>query len=204
MVNNAQDINELVDVLPRSLSDASILIVKQQYDDDAYSSRDFTVNQTSLYLWLHFLKSHNPGYRDITIQVSEDYSNPIFNLLRLEDDSDAGQDNGHDTGSDDGYGADTGPMDEYVDDEVDNIVTTGVSSSSHNVINESTAIVQTINWPTPSANPIDEYDRPYLLTRSFPCLFTYGRGDVFTKSSRRIEVSLHAALQHYQACRMIK
>jgi len=197
VLNIAQDIQEMVNILPRALGDTSILLIRRTMGDDGQSYKDFKVNAQYMFNWLTFLKAFNPAYFDITIRpLTEIYPDGnIFNDImrlnlygnRVESDED-----------DEDYGAEMGPIQESLDD--DNIVTTGVSAAVNSInetINEGSSIIQTINWPTGGMIPLNEYDRPYLLTRSFPCLFPYGRGDCFTRSYRRIAITLNTALQHY-------
>jgi hypothetical protein len=53
-----------------------------------------------------------------------------------------------------------------------------------------------IPFPEREAEPLDEYTSIYLPTRSFPCLFPFGHGDI-SNNVRVKDVTFHDAVQHY-------
>lgn len=188
VINILKDIDELVSILPRTLTEISCLIVRRTYttSDGTDEFRDFNIKQLSVYAWLQFLQRYNPAYQDIQIRQIT-YPSKIRSELSI------GNENVED---DSMLGPNAGPQHLLEDDE-DQVLTTGAAAHQPNEINAQ-EIIRSIHWPNQDGLPLDEYNLPYLLTRSWPTLIPFGRGDVTNTTHRRIDVSLHDAAQHYQ------
>ena len=144
------------------------------------------------------------AYDDLRIleEDSELVQDPLaaeVDMERENDNTDTDDDN--DDGEEDGMAA--GPVQEENGEILDNVQYTGVGLP-HQRTNELANIRRDIEprqptvvpWPEREEEPLDEYNTTYLLTRSFPCLFPFGAGDI-TNKIRHKSISYHDGAQHY-------
>ena len=224
VISFPQDINDICLKLPRLPSSLNIVIArcKKTTEADIESFIDFKVRRKAVHEWLLFLKKWSNVYADISINETVLSQLPIDGSIFKEvtknkpfekeskvtcdehvdheEDSntcDFDDDNDEHVSNDD-FGANSGPLNDMLDDDEDDVLYTSINGESSTNISEDDLIKQEIlNWPNRSDIPNDEYSMTYLLASSFPTLFPCGAGDVTCRLYRKNKVRLSDAIKHY-------
>lgn len=210
VVNVTQSIEELVSILPRSISQLPVLIVRRRTSTEVVSYRDFHVNRVNIYRWLYFLKRWNPAYADIQIQENAIINTNILNEVTIlnnvqrntnsrestTDDDECMDEMGEDDDAEAGPFPSDAPQ-EYEDDYLETGATS-LEAREQGLLEAQLIENAVINWPAQGDTPVDEYNLAYLLTCSWPTLFPFGRGDVSNRSMRIVPITWNQAIKHYQ------
>ena len=180
-------------ILPCLPAEVDIIRVRRQGKDDTH--KDFKVGRHHVEGALHWLNENDPAYTDIVIEnaciqnLPEDGELPnlrtaeFFETEHVDDQGPALQQ------------LDAGETDSNDDSTVSGIilpepgvnVQVHVEAAINEVVFEPTEVETEgarrgverplIPWPTTNATPASEFTTPYFFTMTFPCLFTYRKGN---------------------------
>ena len=198
-INLPQKVEKIASKLPHYPKDINVIVVCLKGRNNF--SRDLNVRRQVVHDALLWLVHHNPLYKDIVIQKDALDNLPEngvpCDLMTAETEVETVHSNstdGHnceedeEVCSDKVYNENTDmisflPLSEQQEKEID-----GIRSQ----------ISQTepLNWPIEQgADPINEYNTPFLATMAFPTLFPDGLGDPTNEATLR-NVSFHEKVKH--------
>jgi hypothetical protein len=199
VLNLPQDIQSFLNRLPSRVADLPVLIVRRHGAEDIH--RDFTVRRHKVLEAVLWLKTNNPFFKDIEIDIDVIQSlqeNGIPDELR--------------------YVIDENELSVHVENErppQDPVMSANASveelvlgSGSTSFIpmrqrqrTEGAAIQDAVNevdpldWPSTEGNLVNEFKTDGLATMAFPTLFPYGKGDP-TNRARQHGKTLTEAFKH--------
>ena len=196
-INLPQRVEQLASKLPRYPKDLAVIVVQMKGKNN--STRDMKVRRNVVHDALMWLLTHNPLYKELEIDqealntLPENGVPQDFITLNTEEEIDSGCE--HDNHS---------LNDASNDDQVYN-ETTEMSSflplaeqqqQEIQAIRNELSEQQPLQWPTvEGANPLSEYDTPFLASMAFPTLFPDCAGDPTNEASLR-NVSFQDRIKH--------
>ncbi len=196
-INLPQRVEKLASKLTRYPKDLAIIVVQMKGKNN--SAKDMTVRRTVIHDVLMWLLAHNPLYKEL--EVDHEALNTLpengvphdFITLDTEEQIDSGYE--HDNHISDNAGN---------DDQVYN-ETTEMSSflplaeqqqQEMQAIRNELSEQQPLQWPTEEgADPLSEYDTPFLASMAFPTLFPDCVGDPTNEATLR-HVSFQDRIKH--------
>ncbi|XP_046145856.1 uncharacterized protein LOC123989199 [Osmia bicornis bicornis] len=177
IINVEQDITEITRRLPLTPADVNVLIVQR---DGVSGHRDFKVRRDKVLKALEWLKINNPHYSDVNIDMEH-----VASLLQDGDVS-------HQIRF-----LNEGGFTEDVTDETD-ITESAVPITIQQ--RQEQAIRSTLQWPSSSTTPINEFRTEGYISMAFPHLFPDGQADIvdFTRNQKLQYSEWCEFLMHYK------
>lgn len=159
IINIGQNINEIINLLPRTPSTLSVVIIRREVSNEY---RDFHVRRNKVLAALHFLKNNNPYYADIEIDMQKISQLPIDGNISDQLQSVQMLENAE------------------ILDEDSNLVYESVIPE--NIRLRETERIQSeidnvVPWPQ-STDIINEFTCEGYITMAFPTLFPYGKAEL--------------------------
>jgi hypothetical protein len=190
VANFTQDIQPLVNVLPRLPKELPILIIKKK--DQKNQTHHFKVNKKRVEIVLKYLCENNEQYKNFGIKISNEL------IEQLPDDGIPESLNEIDSNDNQINLTDIGPeIQENADqnfDELDDEYQTLIERDFNDPL-QVDLIKNAINYPKSNLQPLNEFENDAICSLLFPKLFPNGMGDP-TKKSRLKYVSESLAIQH--------
>ena len=193
-----QEVNEPANIFSRLPTEIEVLKVRKQGQND--TSKDFVARRYKVQNALNFLRTNNPAFADIIIDIDRIHYLPIEGELSDIETIDYHSHN--DVISDKGpapYQTDKGEIsgttnssvllpDPNVDikEKVENFVNV-VIGEDHGGVTVNKKGTVTIPWPTRQNILISEFTTQYIFTMAFPALFPFGTGDFHINRPRTVD-----------------
>ena len=194
-VSVAQNITQIVNVLPKLPSEIDIIVVRKPGENNTH--QDFKVRRRKVSEALEYLHEHCPAYTDIVVDndrlqsLPEDGIPETLTTVYTNENDDVDQD-------------DQGPVQEDQEDQEDDIHATEIPmtfvSPPPNVELEESAVRSAasgdpVMWPS-QGEPVNEYRTEGLASMCYPWLFPDGVGDPTVTATPLEEVSFVQRVQH--------
>ena len=196
-INLPRRVEHFASKLPRYPKDLAVIVVQMKGKNN--STKDLKVRRTVIHDALMWLQTHNPLYKELELDqealntLPENGVPQDFITLDTEEEIDSVCE--HDNNS---------LNDASNDDQVYNGTTEMTSflplaeqqQQEIQAIRNELSEQQPLQWPTvEGANPLSEYDTPFLASMAFPTFFPDCAGDPTNEASLR-KVSFHDRIKH--------
>lgn len=222
VLNVHQSNMPILEVFPLMPDDLPVVLIRKPGSaTDLSLYKDFIIPVADIMLWLQFLKIHNPLFKDINLETSDDRCSQLATLsqeshgsilphLRLMqfDNDEAGEpilsqvieptetpqrELGPETGG--ASGAEEPVREDFLHMPLDpnrqNTEREFIEELVNGIPNNQNV---PLPWPQQGAF-INDFDQPGLLSAAFPTLFPYGVGDP-TNGDREVEVSMTDSMKY--------
>ncbi|XP_053389337.1 uncharacterized protein LOC128552332 [Mercenaria mercenaria] len=189
-----QCINEPAQILPLLPEEIKIIRVRKCGSVDSF--KEYNVRRAEIEYALHWLKSNNPAFSDITIsqdRLTKLPQNGPIQIQTIETTHDIQNSDKGPAKEQNGPGEVQGETNSCVglpDLNVDikhqvEQVVKEVVGPEHGKVTVGRKYV-CIPWPTQSDTPLSEFTTRYFFSMAFPCLFPYSKGDFHINRPRTI------------------
>lgn len=193
IINFPQDVKTFAKKLPHNINEMTSM-VKVRTSKDATNYKDFRVRAAKVKAALEWLRENNPYYFDIQLcptnmaLLPEDGN--VYDLLKIIGDEKNANKEQDETQEEADELEET--EDELKPKESKTITETNMPMFAQPT--EKDQIETVIDWPKISSNAIDEFHTEGYIAKAFPCLFPWGKADIYV--ARLGKISETTYFQH--------